>query len=425
MLLTLIPLFDENMMVKAYSLFTQRDHYFYNPTHTDEAVERSAEIEGLDIIGSVGAETLVGEDKEIFVTLNPVSLYTPFEEDCKLEPERLVFIIDNTFPTDSNCIARLQELKSRGYKLAIRKLEVRQYQQYNQILSMADYMFFDHKKMNISSGRLFFTKMFPAIKLCAGNLDSNETFEKLKKEGGYHFFEGPFYRTAITHGQHEVKPLEVNYIQLLNMVNKNDYDLQGAAEVISRDTALVISLLKVVNRMARNSEIVSIKHAAAMLGQRELRRFINTVVVGEMYSDKPNEITRLSLLRAKFAENLAKDFDLASQSGELFLMGLFSVLDLILGLPMEEALEKLKLSRDITEVLTKGTGPFAELYHFMQDYENANWENVDKVIKEKNLGSLEVYKAFTDALEWYRRLFSRDEESDDQEKVGAEIIQQD
>jgi EAL and modified HD-GYP domain-containing signal transduction protein len=208
-------------------------------------------------------------------------------------------------------------------------------------------------------------------------------------------------------GQHKVKPLKMNYIELLNMVNKDDYDLTKVADVVARDTALAIALLKVVNRLARNSEIVSIKHGAAMLGQRELRSWINTVVVNEMYSDKPNEITRLSLLRAKFAETVAKDFEMAHLSQELFLMGLFSVVDLILEMPMEQAMEKLQLSKEIREVLTEQKGIFSDLYTFMLAYENANWEIVDDIIAEKKLEPQNIYNAYTGALEWYRDLFGK------------------
>jgi EAL and modified HD-GYP domain-containing signal transduction protein len=404
MLVTLIPLFDENMKVKAYSMFTQRDHYFSNHKALPEECNLTDQIEGLDVIRSMGAETLVG-DKEIFVTVNSKSVLTKFEDDCPIEADRLVLIIDNTFPTDDEHVKRLVELKAQGYKLAMRKLEVNQYQRYQKVLALMNYMFFDYKKMNITSGRMFFSKVFPVIKLCAGNIETQETFEKLKKEGGYQFFEGPFYRTAITVGQHKVKPLKMNYIELLNMVNKEDYDLTKVADVVARDTALAIALLKVVNRLARNSEIVSIKHGAAMLGQRELRSWINTVVVNEMYSDKPNEITRLSLLRAKFAENIAKDFEMAHLSQELFLMGLFSVVDLILEMPMEQAMEKLQLSKEIREVLTEQKGIFSDLYRFMQAYENANWETVDEIVADKKLEPQNIYNAYTGALEWYRDLF--------------------
>ena len=112
------------------------------------------------------------------------------------------------------------------------------------------------------------------MKLCAGNIQTQEIFEELKAEGGYQLYEGEFYRMPVTRGQTQVAPLKVNYIELLNMVNGDDFELTKAADVIGRDTALVISLLKMVNRMSVNSEITSIRHAAAMLGHRELKKWI-------------------------------------------------------------------------------------------------------------------------------------------------------
>ncbi len=190
------------------------------------------------------------------------------------------------------------------------------------------------------------------------------------------------------------------------MVNKEDFELTTAADIIGRDTALAIDLLKVVNRVARNSEIISIKYAAAMLGQKELKRWINTVVANKLYSNKPNEVTRLSLLRAKFAENLAPLFELAMKTQELFLMGLFSVLDLIMEKPMEEALKVIQVSKDIEDVLIKGEGILAPLYGFMIDYENANWQEVSRIMVVENISMDDVSKAYIGALEWYRDLFA-------------------
>lgn len=91
----------------------------------------------------------------------------------------------------------------------------------------------------------------------------------------------------VTKGEAKVSPLKVNYIELLNIVNEPDFDLTKAADVIGRDTALVISLLKMVNHMTVNSEITSIRHAAAMLGQKELKKWINTAVTSQLCADRP------------------------------------------------------------------------------------------------------------------------------------------
>lgn len=159
-----------------------------------------------------------------------------------------------------------------------------------------------------------------------------------------------------------------------------------------------------VNRMAINSEITSIRHAAAMLGQKELKKWITTAVVGELCTDKPNEITRLSLLRARFAENLAGAFGMAGLASELFLMGLFSVLDVILDKPMEEALSMVHVSKPVRDVLVEGKGQLARPYEFIRRYENADWQEVSRQMILEDIDMTTLYDAYIQTLIWYRKL---------------------
>ncbi|MDE6963918.1 MAG: HDOD domain-containing protein, partial [Lachnospiraceae bacterium] len=297
-------------------------------------------------------------------------------------------------------------LKKQGYKLAIRKLMVSDFEAYREILLLMDYILLDDKKIEISKAKIYFNKLYPNLKICAGNIQTQEIYDALVKEGGYQLYEGEFYRMPVTKGETEVTPIKANYIELLNMVNADDFELTRAADIIGRDTALVISLLKMVNRMAVNSEITSIRHAAAMLGQRELRKWINTALAGELYADKPNEITRLSLLRAKFAENLAPTFSLSLQASELFLMGLFSVLDLAFSEPMADALKRVKVSKEIEDALVRNKGIFAPVLEFIHYYERADWQEVSRLMVLKNIDLENVYQAYIQTLQWYRDLFS-------------------
>ena len=338
--------------------------------------------------------------------VNNISIFSDIDEQCSAPHERLVLLCDNTVTPDEMYVKRLKELKEKKYKLAIRKLPVAKFEVYRQVLLLMDYILLDHKKIDISKAKIYFAKIYPNIKLCAVNVNSQEDFDTLKKDGGYDLYEGEFFRVPVTRGQSEVAPLKINYIELLNLVNDSDFDLTKAADVIGRDTALVISLLKMVNRMSVNSEITSIRHAAAMLGQKELKKWINTAVTNELCADKPNEITRLSLLRAKFAENLAPVFEMAIHSSELFLMGLFSVLDIILEKPMEEALEMVKVSRNIREALVDHKGDLSQVLDFVIQYEKASWQEVSRQMVLKNIEIDQVYDAYTKSLRWYRDLFA-------------------
>lgn len=402
MLVTLIPLFDENMTVRAYSLFTQKKNYFLSPNLLGSGYnDGAASVEGLEVIQSMGIETL-SADKEVFVPVNNISVFSDLDGQCKAPHDSLVLLLDNTIPPEEMYVKRLAELRDMGYKVAVRKLSVQNYEAYREILKLTNYILLDHKKINVSKAKAYFSKVYPDIKLCAGNIKSMEIFEELKREGGYELYEGEFFRVPVTKGQNEVTPLKVNYIQLLNLVNNSDFELTSAADIIGRDTALVISLLQMVNTMSINSEITSIRHAAAMLGQKELKKWINTAVANQLYADKPNEITRLSLLRAKFSENLSSIFGMAVHSSELFLMGLFSVLDVILDKPMAEALEIVKVSKEIADALINKQGVFAPVLDFILQYENANWQEVSRQMIVENMDMDKIYNAYIEALKWYR-----------------------
>ena len=404
MLLALIPLFDENMAVTAYSVFSQKDNFFLDPMMLGTRQhDGAAAIEGLELIRTMGIETL-SEEKEIFVPVSNVSVFSDVEEQCDAPHDRIVFLIDNTIPPVDMYIKRLKELKEKQYKVAVRKLAVSDFENYREILKLVDYVFLDNRRVAIEKAKIYFSKLFPNIKLCAGGIDSMEVFEALKNIGGYQLYEGGFYRVPVTKGSHEVAPLKVNYIELLNVVNNENFELTAAADIIGRDTALTISLLKMVNRMTVNSGITTIRHAAAMLGQKELRKWINTAVVNEMYADKPSEVTRLSLLRAKFAEFLAPVFGLRDKTEELFLMGLFSVLDVILEKSMEDALEMVKVASEIKDALINGSGKLSPILNIMQQYENANWQEVSRLLLLAKIDVDLVNDAYKNSLRWYRDL---------------------
>ena len=402
MLVSIIPLFDEDIAVRAYSLFVQKKNYFLNPNLLGGAqFDGAGHVDGLEVIDNMGMETL-SNDAEVFVQVSNISVFSDIENQCDAPHERVVLLLDNTVLPSDMYLDRLKALRKSGYKLAIRKLEVSQFEDYREVLQLMDYILLNQRKIDISKAKIYFQSLFPNIKLCAVGVDSMETFDKLKAAGGYSLYEGEFFRIPGNRSEHEVSPLKVNYIQLLNMVNSPEFELTEAADIIGRDTALVISLLKMVNRMTRNSTITSIRHAAAMLGEKELRKWLITAVAGQLYTDKPTELSRRFLLRAKFAENLAPVFSMAIQSSELFLMGLFSVLDVILDMPMKDALETIKVSKNISDALVYHKGIFAFPLEFILQYENANWQEVSRLMIVHNIEMQPVYDAYLNALRWYR-----------------------
>lgn len=409
MLLTLIPFFDRNMSVSAYSLFTRKNNFLMNPSLLgSRQFDGAAYVDGLELIQELGTTTLSG-GKPIFVSLNNISIFSSLESECKNTNHAPILLIDQTFPPVSMYTDRIRELREFGYHFAIRNLPVHCYEDYAPILSQMDYILIDCQKIDAVKASFYFRKLYPDICICASNIPDTETFGKLSPAETISLFEGTFFRMPVTRGEHKVSPLKINYISLLNLIEEDDFDLTKAADIISQDTALIISLLRLANTRSFNSEITSVRVAVSMLGQKDLTRWIQTTVIEKLCSDKPNELMRLSLLRAKFAENLAPVFGMAMRSQELFLTGLFSILDIILDCSMEEALSMVRVSGKIRTALLEHTGSLAEVLHFIVKYESAEWQEVSRQLVLKNIEIPDVSHAWVSSLQWYAKLIAMNE----------------
>lgn len=163
MLVTLIPLFDENLNIGAYSLFVQKENVFLNPSLLGTGrFDGAARVEGLEIIQNMGIESL-SSDKEVFVTVSNMSIFSDLSEQCDAPHERLVLLVDPSVKPEPMYIERISELKKQGYKLAIRKLQVAEFEAYREILKLTDYVFLNHKKIDISKAKIYFTKLLPQM----------------------------------------------------------------------------------------------------------------------------------------------------------------------------------------------------------------------------------------------------------------------
>ncbi len=394
------------MGVHGYFIFAQRENYLLDAAHSSSSrFDNASRIEGFDIVESVGAFTLA-TDHELFVPVNQVALFSDLTEQFHGAHDHIILVIDGGVEPTSMYINRIRALKMVGFRFAMQKLPLKSAKDYKEILDQCDYLFLDCHRVDIAKTKKFFLGSHPRLVLCATAVDTQETYNELKQVGGFHFFSGKFFRLPPVPMGEELSPLKVTCLELIRVVNQDDYDLITAADVLGQDPALVVSLLNIVNRMTINNGITSVRHAAAILGQRELKRWINTAIAQRLCADQPSEIARLSMLRARFAENLAPVFGMGGLSGELFLMGLFSVLDIMLDEPIDVALQRVRVSKQIFNAIVNGAGDFGRVFHFMQEYETASWQEVSRLMIIENLNMDSVYEAYLNSLRWYRDLIT-------------------
>jgi EAL and modified HD-GYP domain-containing signal transduction protein len=406
MLATLVPLFYEDMSVASYCLYAQKENMFENP-HLLAAgkYDGAGSIVGIEVFESISEDDLVA-NCNIIIPINNISLFANIEQQLQGFDGRIILMMDQSIKPEESYNKRLLDLKSKGFKLAIKDLPLKEIEQYKFMLDDFDLFLINADSGDVVEQALEFRKIMPNMVLCAENLHSKEEFDKARESGHFKIFEGTFFRVPINTSDTEVTPIKINYMKLMTVINQSDFDLEEVANVVAQDPALSIELLKIANKLTINSNIRSINQATALLGQKEIRRWLNATLFNELAAGKPNEITRLSLIRARFAENLAPAFDYAMRKDELFLMGLFSLLNLILDMPMEDALDQVGVSAEIKKALVNDDGIFSPQLEFILSYEAGDWQEVSRLMVLHNIEMHLVYDSYVEALKWYGDMFN-------------------
>ncbi len=238
-------------------------------------------------------------------------------------------------------------------------------------------------------------------KLLAEKVESHEEFDKANKLG-FTYFQGFFFSKPEKILIKELAASKVNLLLLMTEVTKKGTTLEKLHEIISVDIAISYKLLRFLNSayFYRLQEVKTVKHAIAYLGEKELRRFILLAIISELAMEKPGELVRLSLVRAKFCELLALESRFNSDSSEMFLMGLFSFIDTMLDTKMKDLMEKLPLSNEVKEALTYETGPFAPFLQAVIAYERRQEKRFETILNKMEIPSGKVADIYLTAIKY-------------------------
>lgn len=397
-----LPFFDAKMSVCAYKLYSRTGDKLLGMMQSDTEISMSDAVmsPGLDLVKSLGIEPLTG-GLPLFVDLNDYHVLMRVPQTLGISPELLVCVLSVHIKVDDTTIERCKELKELGYQIAVDGVP----EGYNKhpLYEYFDYIIVDVAEYGISERFINTAKTLAKLKkLVLSNIDEMQIFNVLA-EIPNSLFCGNFFSQPITQGSATIAPLKINALNLLNQMSSDDFDLGDIADIIGKDPSLSISLLRFINTIMPR-KIDSIRNAVAILGQKEVKRWATAAISIQLAEDKPNEITKLSLIRARFAENLAGAFEMAVFAQNLFMLGLFSLLDVILEMPMEKAVNEVALDESVIDALVNKSGNLYKVLEFIHAYEHASWDEIAILMVKYNLKLEDVTTAFVDALEWYKNL---------------------
>lgn len=344
-------------------------------------------------------------DKRAFINFTEQNLLT---RAPKLLPsENVVVEILETVQPTPEILQVVQELKEAGYKIALDDFVL--LPGYEPLIEMADIIKVDFRITADPEERKSMREILPKhVRLLAEKIETEEEFQQAL-EYGYVLFQGYFFcKPAVLH-QKRLTSNALSKIRLLREVNRQNVDFSAITGVISSDTNLVHKLLTYINSagIGLTNHVSNLKQATVLLGTSGVLRWVTLVSLQTFSEDKPPELFTLSLLRAKFCELIAQRLKrpgLTPDTG--FLLGMFSLLDVLLSLPMEDVLKEVALADDINAALLGEDNDLRRLLDLVVAYEKGDWDAVITCSDRLNLPADQLKPTYDKVLEWYNVLQS-------------------
>lgn len=388
------PILDRNKELYAYELlFRDGLENAFPDIDGNEATSRM--VEGSQF--TFGLEDFLG-DKPGFINFTLDTLLKKYPS--MLPKEQVVIEILETVQPGKRLLAECQHLKEKGYVLALDDyIHQPVWRHFYPFIDIIKIDFRDTSTDTINDIKSAIAE-FPQIKLLAEKVETNEEFQ-LALDMGFTYFQGYFFSKPEMMQSKALSPAQMTLAELLYETSKSDMDLNNITQVFQRDVHLSYKLLRYSNSaiFKRRAEIETIKQALVVLGQAELKKFLSLLFTAQISSDKPAELMRMSMTRARFAEGLAQIHGKVD-TAKAFLTGLMSLMDAILDEPIESVMNKLPLAKEIKDALVGHSGVLADYIQLIQFYESAQWQEANQAISKLQLPSDQVPDAYHTAVQW-------------------------
>ncbi len=215
---------------------------------------------------------------------------------------------------------------------------------------------------------------------------------------GFDFFQGFFFSRPQVVTQPGITPNRLVVMKLFARLQDPAVDIGELETLLAHDISLTYKLLRYVNSaaFALRREITSLRQAITLIGLIKIKHWLSLILATELADDKPHELVKVGLVRAKMCELLVTETD-ANLISSMFIVGLLSVLDALLDQPMIDLLDDLALSIDIKLALLSYEGECGILLKRVIAYTEGEWE----VLQGESAQTIEHYtEAYLEAIRW-------------------------
>lgn len=339
----------------------------------------------------IGLERLVGK-RYAFINLSEQFLLE--EDSLPISPQQVILEVLEDVPVNLPLLKALKRLSEKGFIIALDDYIYNP--AHKPLVAMADIIKLDIKQLTEKQliKHVKILKKYRA-KLLAEKIETMEEYE-FCLQLGFDYFQGYFLSRPRIIKSQSLPTNKVAVLNVLSVLQNPDADTEEIEEAISFDVSLSYKILKLINSsfFSFSREIESIRQAIVLLGRKQLSSWASMIALSRL-DDRPSEMVRLAMTRAKMCEMLAEKAGLKSIES-YFTAGLFSALDILMERDLADVIKPLPLSEEIVAALLKRQGPIGEALQCVIAYELAEIEKA----QFNQLSADDIYIANVEAVSW-------------------------
>ncbi|MBF0228916.1 MAG: HDOD domain-containing protein [Desulfamplus sp.] len=313
--------------------------------------------------------------------------------------ESIVIEILEDIEPDKDVEDAIKEFRKKGYTVALDDFIFDK--KYINLIKLSNIIKFDLMATPLGT----ITDLVKALKakfnitLLAEKVETHEEFEKAK-EMGFTLFQGYFFSKPEVIAKTDIPSSKMTLLSLISEIGKSNISFDKLAKMIKNDISVSYKLMKFINSpyFRRSNEISTIKDAVSFLGEDTIKQFVRVLAAAGLNDNKPDELMRLSIVRARMCELMGKHIKTPFSGEELFTMGLFSTIDAMLDKDMKTILKEISFSKKVSEGLLGNNQTFNELLSLCICFENGTWATCNLPEEENKDLTVHLPSIYMDAL---------------------------
>jgi EAL and modified HD-GYP domain-containing signal transduction protein len=387
------PILDEHGRVFGYELL-------YRAALGDASCSIESELASASVLTSamldIGLDTLTGGR---LAFLNVTASLVIEHIDVLVPPGNVVLELLETIDVSPELVEACRKLRAKGYQLALDDFVTGSPSE--ALLPFASFVKVDMLTTSAQDAAALAKRLRPlGVTMLAEKVETREVHEQTRA-AGYTLFQGYYFCKPITQTGAAIPAHQLAYMRLLAALTKPNLGMLELEELVKQDVSLTLRVLRFVNSAAvpTRTEIGTIRQALILIGIGPIRKWASVWCLAGLNPGATPELATLSLVRARSCE-LIGEHDRGLDPSELFLIGLFSLLDVMLSRAMVNALENLPLSRSTEEALLGGDNRERAILSAVIAYESGAWDHASDFAARAGIDPSVLPAAYTAALRW-------------------------